>query len=100
MSSKQNILIAVVILSLFSLLLFIVFGENGLADLNLLKTERDGLLKQNEELVQKNLSLYREIERLKNDPKYVEDVARQELGVIGKDEIIFKVKKKRKAEID
>jgi cell division protein FtsB len=99
-SSKQNILIAVVILSLFSLLLFIVFGENGLADLNLLKTERDGLLKQNEELVQKNLSLYREIERLKNDPKYVEDVARQELGVIGKDEIIFKVKKKRKAEID
>jgi cell division protein FtsB len=99
-SSKQNILIAVVILSLFSLLLFIVFGENGLADLNLLKTERDGLLKQNEELVQKNLSLYREIERLKNDPKYVEDVAKQELGVIGKDEIIFKVKKKRKAEID
>ena len=94
MSSKQNILIAVIILSLFSLLLFIVFGENGLADLNLLKTERDGLISQNEELVQKNLSLYREIERLKNDPKYVEDVARQELGVIGKDEIIFKVKKK------
>jgi cell division protein FtsB len=91
---------AIVILSLFSLLLFIVFGENGLADLNLQQTERDSLLKQNEELVQKNLSLYREIERLKNDPKYVEDVARQELGVIGKDEIIFKVKKKRKGEID
>jgi len=90
---------AFVILSLFSLLLFIAFGENGLADLNLLKTERDSLLKKNEELVQKNLSLYREVERLKNDPKYVEDVARQELGVIGKDEIIFKVKK-RKGEID
>lgn len=99
MSSKQNILMAFVILSLFSLLLFIAFGENGLADLNLLKTERDSLLKKNEELVQKNLSLYREVERLKNDPKYVEDVARQELGVIGKDEIIFKVKK-RKGEID
>jgi len=90
---------AFVILSLFSLLLFIAFGENGLADLNLLKTERDSLLKKNEELVQKNISLYREVERLKNDPKYVEDVARQELGVIGKDEIIFKVKK-RKGEID
>jgi cell division protein FtsB len=99
-SLKQNILMAIVILSLFSLLLFIGFGENGLADLNLLQTERDSLLKKNEELVQKNLSLYREIERLKNDPKYVEDVARQELGVIGKDEIIFKIKKKRKGEID
>lgn len=100
MSSKHNILIALTILSLFSMLLFIAFGENGLVDLNLLKMERDSLLKKNEELVKKNLSLYREIERLKNDPKYVENVARQELGVIGKDEIIFKVKKNGKGQID
>lgn len=100
MSSKHNILIALTILSLFSMLLFIAFGENGFVDLNLLKMERDSLLKKNEELVKKNLSLYREIERLKNDPKYVENVARQELGVIGKDEIIFKVKKNGKGQID
>ncbi len=100
MSSKHNILIALAILSLFSMLLFIAFGENGFADLNLLKMERDSLLKKNEELVKKNLALYREIERLKNDPKYVENVARQELGVIGKDEIIFKVKKNGKGQID
>ncbi len=100
MSSKHNILIALAILSLFSMLLFIAFGENGFVDLNLLKMERDSLLKKNEELVKKNLALYREIERLKNDPKYVENVARQELGVIGKDEIIFKVKKNRKGQID
>ena len=54
------------------------------------------LLKKNHELIQKNLSLYREIERLKNDPEYVENVARNELGVIGKDEVVIKVKKGRK----
>jgi cell division protein FtsB len=94
--SKQNILFAFAIIVLFSLLMFTLFGENGLADLYRLKTERDILLKKNDELIRKNLSLYREIERLKNDPEYVENVARNELGVIGKDEVVIKVKKGRK----
>ena len=91
-------MLAFVIAALFSLLLFIMFGENGVADLHMLKMERDNLLKRNAELSQENLSLYREIERLKNDPKYVENVARQELGVIGKNEVIFKVKEKQRGQ--
>ena len=97
MNSKKNILLAFAILVLFSLIMFIILGENGLADLNRLTMERDSLLKKNDELVQKNLSLHREIERLKKDHEYVENVARKELGVIGKDEVIFKVKKSKKA---
>ncbi len=97
---KQNILIVFVILALFSMLMFIIFGDKGFADLSQLKAERDRLLKKNAELVQENLSLYREIERLKNDPTYVESVARKELGVIGKDEVIFKLKQSEKANVD
>lgn len=96
MNTKQSVLLAFVILATFSLLFFIIFGENGLADLHLLKIERDVLLKQNAELAKKNLDLYREIERLKSDPKYLESVARKELGVVRKDELIFKLKDKRK----
>jgi cell division protein FtsB len=91
--SKKNILLAFGIGVLFCLLISIIFGENGFADLKRLKTERDVLLKTNNELIQENLSLCREIERLKNDPEYVENVARKELGVIGKDEVVVKVKK-------
>jgi cell division protein FtsB len=91
--SKQNILLALAIIVLFSLLIFTIFGENGLSDLYRIKTERDILLKKNDKLTRENLSLYREIERLKNDPEYVENVARNELGVIGKDEVVIKVKK-------
>ena len=93
MISKQSVLFALAIIVLFSLLIFTIFGENGLADLYRLKTERDLLLNKNVELIRENLSLYREIERLKNDPEYVENVARNELGVIGKDEVVIKVKK-------
>ena len=77
------------------MLLFIVFGENSLTDLYQLKIKKDNLSKKNDVLKKENLSLYREIERLKNDPEYVEDVARKELGVIGKDEVIIKVKKRK-----
>ena len=96
MTTKQNILLAFIILALFSMLLFIVFGENGLADLNLLRVERDGLLQKNAELAKENLLLSREIERLKNDPEFLESVARKQLGVVGKDELIFKLSKKQK----
>jgi cell division protein FtsB len=93
---KKNIVLFMAIISMLSMLLFIVFGQNGLTDLYRLKTKRDGLVKTTGELAKKNLSFYREIERLKNDPKYVENVARQELGVIGKDEVIIKVKKRKR----
>ena len=97
MSSRQNIFIAFAILAVFTLFLFIIFGDNGLADLHLLKAERDMLIEENRRLAQENLSLYREIDRLKHDPKFVENVARQELGVIGKDEVILKLKTGSKA---
>ena len=95
MSFKKNIMLVLAIMTMCLMLFFIVFGVNGLTDLYKLKMEKDSLSKKNDELKKKNLSLYREIERLKNDPEYVEDVARKELGVIGKDEVIIKVKKKK-----
>jgi cell division protein FtsB len=96
-SLKKNIMLVLAIMTMCLMLLFIVFGENGLTDLYQHKMKKDSLSEKNDELKKKNLSLYREIERLKNDPTYVEDVARKELGVIGKDEVIIKVKKKERS---
>lgn len=78
---------------MFLLSMFILFGKNGFADLKQLKAERDGLLTKNAELIQQNLLLCREIERLKTDPEYIKSLARQELGMIGKDEVVIKVKR-------
>ena len=93
MTTKQNIMLSMAILILFSLFLFIIFGDNGLVDFVLIKGEKNSLIEKNEQLNQENLNMYREIDRLKNDPKFVENVVRQELGVIGKDEVIFKTGK-------
>jgi cell division protein FtsB len=93
-SLKKNILLVLAIVAMCLMLLFIVFGENGLSDLYRLKKQKENVSQKNDELKKENISFYREIERLKHDPRYVEDVARKELGVIGKDEVIIKVKPK------
>ena len=59
-------------------------------DLNTLKKERNQLAEKNEQLSHQNLSLSVEIDRLKHDPKYIENIARQELGMVAEDELILK----------
>lgn len=96
MSNGQKILLSLVTLVLLNILLVIVFGDRGLVAVNRLKGERDRLLMDNRDLKEKNLSLRREIERLKTDSDYIEHVARQELGMIGRDEVILRFNPKGK----
>jgi cell division protein FtsB len=91
-SNQQSIALSLAILILVSLLFFVIFGDKGVIDLNLLKKEKRLLLEHNRHLGQRNLALSRTIDRLKNDLTYIESVAREELGMIGKDELIFKFK--------
>ena len=94
MTRNQGIVLSIVALFLCSLLFFIIFSENGLTDLNILKKEKTELILENQRIAEKNQTLSIEIDRLKNDPDYIENVARRELGMIGKDEMIVKQRKK------
>jgi len=93
MTKKQGIFLSIAGLLLFSLLFFIIFGEHGFIDLNVLKKERDQLVQKNELLTHKNMSLSIEIDRLNYDPQYIENIARQELGMVAEDELILKPQK-------
>jgi len=77
-----------VLLILF--LLLIVFARNGILDLSKKKVELQESVAKNDELKEENKILYREVNRLKNDEEYIEQVARKELGMIKKNEIIVK----------
>ena len=90
MTRKQSMFLSIGVVVLFSLLFFIIFGEHGLIDLNALKNERDQLAAKSEQMTRENLSLSVEIDRLKHDAKYIENVARQELGMVGEGELILK----------
>ncbi|MDP2643454.1 MAG: septum formation initiator family protein [Desulfobacterales bacterium] len=93
MNTKHSILMALSILLIFSMVLLVIFGRKGLADLKLLHRERASLVEKNMAVSRKNLALYREMDRMNNDLKYIEDIARRELGMIGKEEYIIKLAK-------
>ena len=90
MAKTQKILISLAVLLLVALFFFIIVSEHGPADLIFLKQERRKLVEKSEQLTRENLSISIEIDRLKNDPKYIENIARKELGMIGEDEVILK----------
>ena len=90
MTRKLNILLSIAALLLIALFFFIIVSEHGLADLRFLKKERDRFVEESKRLTRENLNISIEIDRLKHDPAYIESIARQELGMIGKDEMILK----------
>ena len=92
MTKNQSILLSVSILFLVALFCFIIVSEDGLLDLRLLKQENAKLVQENRRLSQENLAISIEIDRLKHDPAYVENIARHELGMIGENEIIIKLR--------
>ena len=87
---REKVLILAAACALVAMLLVIGLGNRGWIDRNRLLAEKQRLLEKNETLTQENIALSREIERLKTDLRFVEDVARRELGMVGKNEIIVK----------
>ena len=77
-------------LILISYVALIFIGENGLQDLDGMKQELKKINAKNEEIQQENVEIYRKIERLKTDPVYMENIAREELKMIGEKEVVFK----------
>ena len=68
----------------------IVFGERGLLHLQKLRVELATINAESNDLLEENMRLTREIELLKTDPRYIEKIAREELGLAKRDEIVYK----------
>jgi len=70
--------------------LFALFGDRGLTDVLHIRGERERLLNTNRGLQAKNKDLEIKIALLKKDNKYIREIARDELGMIGRNEVIYR----------
>lgn len=84
-----GILYILPVLFLVGLALLMVNGYRELQLMRQLAQKREALIRYNQELNQKNEEMYRKMTRLKQDPIYLEEVARSEFGLVKPDEIIF-----------
>ena len=90
MTQRQTVMLLLTGGAMFILFLVIIFGDNGLVEYNRMRVARNSLMETNERITQENDKLYRTIDRLQNDPLFIESTARRELGMIRSDELIFK----------
>lgn len=68
----------------------IVFGNNGLVDNYVMKEKLKILKEENAQIVLENSSLKKEISLLRNNQQYIEAVARKELGMVRKGDIVYR----------
>ena len=77
-------------------LTWLSFGRHGLVELYTMQKEEERCLAVLNDLKEKNRLLTDEIRRLKEDDKYFESVAREQLGMIKDNEIVYRFKKELK----
>jgi len=89
---KKKIVMFIFFGSLFLCLIiaWLGFGERGFKYLYGKEKERQAYLKKIHKLEEENQKLLEEIDRLHTDKKYLESVARRELGLIKDDEILYR----------
>ena len=80
----------IILLFLIAILLGLIFIPGYIKIKNLARQNRE-LEIQIKEIAQANKKLQEEQEKLKNDPLYLEKVAREKLGVVRKGEVVYKV---------
>ena len=77
---------------------FTVFGDHGILELRKMKQEETKIKAMAEAVKAENEKLKEEIKLLKEDEDYIEKVAREEMGLAQKDEIVYKKQNNQKKE--
>ncbi len=91
MNTLENMVLSILILTVTTLFLLMVFGENGYADLRLLRLDHIEIIKKKEKIIWKNLTLGRDVKRLKSNLDFIDSVVRRELGVVSPNEIVLTI---------
>lgn len=78
---------------LFLMTLLITFGNRGLVDNYLMGRKLFQLEADNNDLTAQNKELGKKIILLRSDPVYIESIARNELGMVKKGDVVYRVAK-------
>ncbi len=74
------------------------FGERGFIHLYRMDRERQTYLEKINKLERENRELLDEIQRLRSDREYVENLGRREMGLVKEDELIYRFGTKKEKE--
>jgi cell division protein FtsB len=88
MKIGRFLLLLIVVISMF-----IMFGNRGLRDNYVMRERLMVLKKTNQDLHRENKELYKTTRFLRDDMAYIEQVARNELGMVKKGDLVYRIAK-------
>ena len=91
-SKELRTLILVCILSVCAVTAWLLFSPNGILTYYHLKQQIEAVKAENEQLKEENRLLQQKIDKIKNDPAYLEELARKEYNLLKKNELVFEFK--------
>jgi cell division protein FtsB len=71
----------------------LVFAPDGIPSLVALKRERQRLGEQAVALLEQNTALREQVDRLRTDDRFLEGLARRELGFVRSDELVYRFRR-------
>jgi cell division protein FtsB len=83
---KVKVVVGLVVLGILG---FTIFGEHGVLKLVQYRQQRQAFAAEAAKLRADNDKLRQEIESLKNDPRYIERIARESLGMVRPGEFVI-----------
>jgi cell division protein FtsB/cell division protein DivIC len=88
MKKRRLLLLILIFLLVLGVLTFL--GEKGILQLLRLQKEVARIKEKNSKLEEENQKLKEEVKRLQSDKRYIEEIARKELGMVKEGEIIYR----------
>lgn len=90
MSILEKSLLVTAVVAIIILAFLIVYGEKAYIEGSRLRLREQILTQTNLKLEKENMALEKKIERLKKDIRYIEHLARHELGMVAENELVFR----------
>jgi len=87
MKKRPLLFILLFVFLVMGLLTF--FGEKGILHLLRLKRELTRIREENQRAEEENQRLREEVKRLQQEKRYIEEIARKELGMVKEGEVIY-----------
>lgn len=80
-------------------LLYLIFGEVGIVNTYKIRETQKQLVEENDRMRQEIADLRKQVEALRSNPSAIEEIARKELGLIGKKENVIVLERNKNADI-
>ena len=95
---KKKTLLLILLFFFMTMVLLTFLGDKGILHLLRLQKELGRIREVNQSIEEENKKLREEVKRLQHEKRYIEEIARKELGILKEGEILYQFDSPKKGQ--